>query len=91
VLPVTQYEIDGSTGEIGSEFFGAVGFAVDAGGISEVGRVTHADGASSPGGVWPGIRRILVVDGTLLTLSDLGLEAASLEDLTEGAWLPFAP
>ena len=40
---------------------------------------------------WIGIRRSLVVGGTLLTLSDVGVEAAELDDLTERAWLPFAP
>jgi hypothetical protein len=57
-------------------------------GIDEVGRTTHRDDVPGPS-VWPAVRRSVVVDGTLLTLSDVGVETARLSDLTELGWLPF--
>jgi hypothetical protein len=92
VLPVGQYLINESTGETISEFVGAVGYSVDpVTGIDEVGRATHVDHEpTAPEDFrWPGIIRNLVVDGRLLTLSDVGLESASLDTLTEQAWLGF--
>jgi hypothetical protein len=92
VLPVGQYLINESTGETISEFVGAVGYSVDpVPGIDEVGRATHVDHEpTAPEDFrWPGIIRNLVVDGRLLTLSDVGLESASLDTLTEQAWLGF--
>jgi hypothetical protein len=68
-----------------------VGFSVDpVTGIAEVGRTSHRDDVAGSS-VWPAVRRSLVVDGTLLTLSDVGVEASRLSDLTELGWLPFAP
>jgi hypothetical protein len=91
VLPVGQYAFD-DTGQILSQFEGAIGFSVDpATGIDEVGRATHVDDAPVTGAVWPGIRRSLVVNGRLLTLSDVGLETGSLTNLTEQSWLSFTP
>lgn len=94
VLPVAQGEVDPATGAPISSFVGAVGFSVDpATGVDEVGRATHADNGpvAADDYRWPGIVRNLVVDGRLLTLSDVGLETASLSNLTQQAWLPFAP
>ena len=60
-------------------------------GIHEVGRATHTDHVSpaTDDYRWPGITRNLVVNGRLLTLSDIGLEADSLANLAEQGWLPF--
>jgi uncharacterized secreted protein with C-terminal beta-propeller domain len=76
VVPLTVYD--------GRDFFdGAVGFRVRRGaGIGEAGRASHTD---SP------ILRSFVVKGRLFTLSDAGLEANSLDNLAEEAWLPFGP
>ncbi len=85
VLPIAQ--VDGATG--GNTFLGAAGFRVGPGAeIVEVGRTTHEDDEPTYG--WPAIRRSLVAGGTLFTLSDAGLEASSLTDLSEEAWLPFS-
>ncbi len=89
VLPISQYGFDETSGSVTDEFLGAVGYAVDpVAGVAEVGRVTHSDDA--PAESWPSIRRSLVANGTLFTLSDAGLEASSLSDLSEQAWLPFS-
>lgn len=89
VLPINRYAFDEATGAVTDEFLGAVGFAVDpVAGIAEVGRATHRDDAAAD--TWPAIRRSIVADGTLFTLSDAGLEAESLTDLSEKAWLPFS-
>jgi Beta propeller domain len=76
VVPLTVYD--------GRDLFdGAVGFNVRRGaGIGEAGRASHTDAP---------ILRSLVVRGQLFTLSDAGLEANSLDNLAEQAWLPFGP
>jgi uncharacterized secreted protein with C-terminal beta-propeller domain len=66
----------------GDFFDGAIGFHVRrAAGIAEAGRASHAGGAP--------VLRSFVVQGKLFTVSDAGLEANSLDDLAEQAWLPF--
>jgi hypothetical protein len=84
VLPVHSYAF---RGPYDVPFSGAIGFGVDrAAGIAEVGRAAHdADPERYP---WP-VMRSFVVGGRLFTLSDTGLEANSLADLTEEAWLPL--
>ena len=68
-------------------FSGAIGFGVDrAGGISERGRASHDEDAERY--PWP-IERSFVVGGRLYTLSQFGLEANSLDNLAEQAFLPF--
>ena len=64
---------------------GALGLRVTRDGIGEAGRVTHPNDPQ----FGPGVRRSLVVGDTLLTLSDGGLKASGLDDLTERAWIPF--
>jgi hypothetical protein len=67
----------------GQFFQGAAGFRVQrAAGIAEAGRASH-EGAP--------IQRSFVVAGRLFTLSDAGIEANSLDNLAEEAWLPFPP
>ncbi|HEV3378392.1 MAG TPA: beta-propeller domain-containing protein, partial [Thermoleophilaceae bacterium] len=62
-------------------FEGATGFRVQrAAGIAEVGRASHQDAP---------ILRSFVLGGRLFTLSDAGVEANSLDDLSEQAWLAF--
>ncbi len=65
---------------------GAVGMRVTRDGINEAGRVTHPNDPQFVGGV----RRSLVVGETLFTLSDGGIKASAIDDLSEQAWLPFA-
>lgn len=55
-----------------------------ASGIEEAGRVKHEVDRL----MWP-VRRALVVDGRLITVSSRGVEASSLDTLTEIAWVPF--
>jgi Beta propeller domain len=65
----------------GEPFQGAAGFRVQrAAGIAEAGRASHGN---TP------ILRSFVLRGRLFTLSDAGLEANSLDDLAEQAWLAF--
>jgi hypothetical protein len=62
-------------------FQGAAGFRVQrVAGIAEAGRASHPD---TP------ILRSFVLGGRLFTLSDAGIEANSLDDLSEQAWLAF--
>ena len=83
VMPLHSY----SSGDDKPPFSGAIGFGVDrAGGISERGRASHDEDAKRY--PWP-IERSFVVGGRLYTLSQFGLEANSLEDLAEQAFLPF--
>lgn len=80
-------------------FNGAVAFAVGRDGIRELGRVSHAGQASSAGAgsgapepiSWtPPVTRALVVGDTLFTLSEAGLLASAVADLSDLAWVPFA-
>ncbi|GAA3775041.1 beta-propeller domain-containing protein [Micromonospora maritima] len=56
-------------------------------GLTVVGTVEHP---TSPrdGGEWTPIRRSLVVDGVLWTVSDAGLKATALAGMTPLAWVP---
>jgi uncharacterized secreted protein with C-terminal beta-propeller domain len=60
---------------------GALVLRVTANGISEVGFVSHSNGM---------IRRSLVIDSTLWTVSDAGLLASDRNSLARLAWIPFA-
>ncbi len=63
----------------------ALGLRVNRDGIQEMGRITQP-GDPNYG---PGIRRSVVVGDSLLTLSETGIKASALGDLTERAWVPF--
>jgi uncharacterized secreted protein with C-terminal beta-propeller domain len=66
-------------------FIGAIGFQVDrSSGIAEAGRATHGSGDNRVP-----IRRSLVVDGRLFTVSELGVEMDDLATLDEQAFVPF--
>ena len=83
VMPVHSYAlIDGEPA-----FSGAIGFGVErSSGISERGRASHDEDAERY--PWP-IERSFVVGGRLFTVSQYGLEANSLDNLAEQAFLPF--
>jgi uncharacterized secreted protein with C-terminal beta-propeller domain len=68
-------------------FRGAAGFRVErAGGIAEIGRVSHpaADGSWTPP-----VSRAVVVGDRLFTVSDLGVKASGLERLADRGWAAF--
>ena len=69
------------------DFVGAAGFRVGrASGISEVGRVTHAD----KGERWTAsISRAVVVGPRLFTVSNLGVKASGLESFASAGWAGF--
>ena len=68
-------------------FTGAAGFTVDrAGGISELGRISHPAFA---GGWTPSIERAAVIRGRLFTVSEHGVRASALADLADGGWAEF--
>ena len=74
VLPLTTY------GPGARSFSGAAGFTVDrAAGIAESGRAEHS----------ADVRRSLVLDGQLFTISDAAIEANSMPGLAEQARLEF--
>ncbi len=72
------------------QFTGAIAFRVGRNGIKELTKITHpADAGASTGQAGPPIRRSLVVGNRLYTLSDGGVQANSLDTLTDLAWIPF--
>ena len=83
MIPVSVYSYQAG----GQNFAGAIGFKVDPGaGISEVGRISHAEGSPE----WlPQVDRSLVMGDRLFTLSMLGLKASALDTLADRAWVPF--
>jgi uncharacterized secreted protein with C-terminal beta-propeller domain len=93
VLPVQSYAAQ--PGDL-VPFGGVIAYRVGrTAGIQELGRIAHlveagtdAAGTIFPGGVVP-IRRSLVVGTTLLTVSDAGVKANSLDTLAELGWVPF--
>jgi len=83
VMPVHSYALIDDE----PDFSGAIGFGVERDSpISERGRASHDEDAERY--PWP-IERSFVVGGRLFTLSQLGLEANSLDDLAELAFLRF--
>ena len=76
-------------------FAGAIGVVADRDGIKDVGTVTHieykngiAEGEYRYDGQGQ-IRRSIVIGELVYTLSERGLKASSLDDLTDVAWVPF--
>jgi uncharacterized secreted protein with C-terminal beta-propeller domain len=68
-------------------FRGAAGYRVQrAGGIAEIGRISHPAG---PGSWTPPVSRSVVVGDRLFTISDLGAEASGLEQLADRGWVAF--
>jgi hypothetical protein len=80
VMPQTIWSAQ--VGELG--FQGAIGYRVGRQGIEEVGRASH----TSADYAWlGGVRRSVVVDGRLFLISNLGVQAARLSDLSEEGWV----
>ena len=83
VVPLFAYTRD-------SRNQGALALQVRDNGISELGAVTHPGTANTPKGpMMVMIRRSLVIDQTLWTVSDGGLQAHDLRTLAAGDWLAF--
>ena len=69
---------------------GALVLQVSGAALTEVGFITHPDVGNQPYG-YPGqIRRSLVIDDVLWTISDGGLEATSMQGLASLAWIPLS-
>ena len=81
VVPLIQFT------EAGDGFAGAVGLNVASGGLTEVGRATHADEGITERDT--SITRSLVASGNLFTISDAGIEADNLTNLAERTFLPL--
>jgi uncharacterized secreted protein with C-terminal beta-propeller domain len=68
-------------------FSGAAGFSVDrAGGIAEVGRVSHDEAGARRA---PSISRAVVVGPRLFTISDSGVKASGLNSFAAAGWAAF--
>ena len=86
VLPYMRAHWDEKT-QRDAGFFGALALDVD-GGVREAGRLTHiAEGNPDPW--WAQIRRAVVVGDTLYTMSERGLLASDVDDLSERGFLEF--
>lgn len=90
VLPVESYSWDEQT-MTESYFSGALGYTIDAeAGILPVGQIEHDMGVQDDEYHWsPPIRRSMVIGDRVLTLSDMGLKASLLGDLSEVSWVAF--
>ncbi|WP_176732029.1 beta-propeller domain-containing protein [Micromonospora rhizosphaerae] len=95
VVPLTVYGAVSSSGAVndrsvvgkpGLPSNVALALRVGDGGFTEVGTVDHTLGTGRPEDLAP-IRRSLVVDGVLWTVSDAGLKATSLSTLQTLGWL----
>ncbi len=93
VLPHFRWTWDERIGEE-NHFSGAVVLAANPQGVIQIGQIRHPD-VNEPGcddcfmRMAP-INRSLVIGGTLLTFSDIGVLASDLGSLDDVAWLPFA-
>jgi hypothetical protein len=91
VLPMESYSWDENT-NTETQFAGAVGYSIDATtGITPVGQIEHQVEPQNPDEYYwmPSIRRSLVIGDRVLTLSELGLKASLLGDLSDAAWVEF--
>jgi len=82
LLVVPLQDVKGGSGDRG---VGALVLRVGDGTISDVGFVEHPRGRD---GI-PTIRRSLMIDGTLWTVSNAGLLASDPGNATQRAWVPF--
>lgn len=93
VVPLQQVSSPGSVDQ--GQFDGAVALRVDAtGGLHEAARLQQPQAAPTDSSApqmccWSGILRSVVVGDELLTLSEGGLLATSLDSWKERAWLPY--
>ena len=89
VVPTESYSYDELT-NTETHFSGALGYSIDAqAGILPVGEIQHKPVVDPEFGWTPPIRRSMVVGDQILTLSDLGLKASLLSNLSDAAWLEF--
>jgi len=89
VVPTESYTWDENT-MTETHFSGALGYTVDAqAGILPVGQIEHKTGVDPDYGWTPPIRRSMVIGDQILTLSEMGLKASLLGDLSDVAWLEF--
>ncbi|MEZ5101001.1 MAG: beta-propeller domain-containing protein [Thermoleophilia bacterium] len=93
MIPVSTYAYDGATQTERAEN-AAFAFRVGAGGIERLGAIAHLEAlpglpASSRPLGGPSIRRVLVVGGSVYTLSDLGLKASDLATLQAQGFVAF--
>ncbi|HHC09290.1 MAG TPA: benzoate transporter [Actinobacteria bacterium] len=85
VLPMQRWSFDERTGKEDA-FAGAIVLEVSPTKITRRGEVTHR----CPGCGWASpIRRSLVIDDVLYTVSETGIAATDLGSLAEVAWIPF--
>ncbi|MGW5666599.1 beta-propeller domain-containing protein [Micromonospora sp. NPDC003776] len=78
---------DGNAGRLPRSV--ALALRVEDGGFTTVGTIDHTARAGRPGELVP-IRRSLVVDGVLWTVSEAGLQASELATMRTLGWLPTA-
>jgi len=89
LLPTESYTWD-EVNMTESHFAGALGYSIDAQtGILPVGQVQHPLLGDPDYGWRPAIRRSLVIEDQVLTLSDAGLKTSLLGDLSDAAWIEF--
>ena len=86
VVPITTYDANRAGRRLPSA--GALALQLTDRGFTELGLVEHPVAESSRG--VPTIRRSLVVDGVLWTLSDAGLRATELTTMAALRWLPLS-
>ncbi len=88
MIPVQQWSWDEFKGT--EEWFaGVVAVRIDpADGLDEMGTITHRPDDDYYDW-YDQVRRSLVVDEVIYTMSEQGLKANALEDLDELAWIPF--
>jgi hypothetical protein len=91
VLPLTSYGGPGDVGVTRKDIptVGVLVLRVGDGSLSEVGVIEHPWTAVSHPAVGGAVRRSLVVDGLLWTVSDAGLKATDMSTLDTRAWLPL--
>ena len=83
VVPLTSY---GATEASGQPDNGALVLKLSGDNFTELGAVTH-QGEAYEGGM---VRRSLIIDGDLWTVSATGLKVSDGETVTQQAWIPFA-
>ena len=85
VLPLQRWAWDNGSDEF---FAGALVLETAQSGIREIGNVSHGSGGK---GDWaPAIRRALMVNGMLVTVSDRGLKASDPQTLQTLDWIELA-
>jgi hypothetical protein len=85
VLPLMTYDVGVGTGPYPAG--GVLLLRVDDRSLTELGRIGHTPTASYPG-AGGAVRRSLVVDGVLWTVSEAGFKATSTATLDTLGWVP---